>query len=126
MSSRPRLVTLKDLQDEPPSPKWPRCETCAGPAEIVCASPLWQASGFEGRPEQDRAAFCCRKHTQSTEYWYWFWVVGPEERDDDAPTLWDPDFLIHLGEKTWGPAFIAWLLETYDWKAWNQPEARPR
>ena len=101
---------------------FPNCDTCGTAAEIVCVSPRWQAAGFERDISDDSpmAHFCCREHTERTAWWYWFWIIPVNERDDDCSTLHDWDFLIHLCEKDWGPSFVAWLLGTYQLASYHR------
>jgi len=114
------VVRLADVVAE--RERWPKCDECGGAAEIVCASPRWEAQGFVGTGE--RAAFCCRKHTEKTAWWYWFWIIDAADRDDDCMTLWSRDSITHIARKTWGPPFLAWLLACYDLSTFAEAGAR--
>jgi hypothetical protein len=111
-----RPLSLAEFQMQ--APGWPKCHHCGKPAEIVCASPNWDASGLkitEAKHANNPAIFCCRSHTDATEWWYWMWLIPAEECDTQADiTIRSWDMLTHLAKKTWGPPFIAWLLSAYD------------
>ena len=108
--------------------EWPSCDGdsgrkhCCKPAVIVCASSAWEASGFVDNEDGTRreAHFCCLKHTDMTERWYWFWLVPSDERDDSCPTIQDWDFIVHLTKKTWGVPFLSWLLTRFDLSSYSQ------
>jgi len=103
---------------------WPRCHVCDDPAVIVCAP--------SGHLDADSdfskgTTFCCDKHTDDTYYQYWMWIIpedDPECTSATEPNLHKWDFLVHLGHKTWGAAFIAWLLDAYSLASYHRPKER--
>lgn len=117
MSKKLNRISMSDVQ---PTLKRgnPRCHECTEPAEIVCVNPKWGCYEFEDGDK--RAIFCCRKHVDQTHYWYWFWIIPADQRDDRAPTLHDFNFLCHLAEKTWGPDFIHWLLSSKELRRFDR------
>jgi len=118
-----RVLTGGDLLKAADScPRWPKCDECGGVAEIVCASPMWEAEGFIGKGK--RAVFCCREHTAATSSWWWFWIIDEADQDDDCMGLWSRDSITHIACKFWGPPFLEWLLGSFDLSKYAEADAR--
>jgi hypothetical protein len=114
------VLSPLEVFGDPPIER-PACEECGCPAEIVCASPYWGPTGFDEvkSPDNVKARFCCRDHTDWTGAWYWAWLIPLDETDrrlgfGDGITLQDWDDLQHVAQKTWGGAFIGWLFNAYN------------
>jgi len=108
------IVKFSDIE-EGPIARWPKCHECSNPAVVVYASPNWYASGFKPRTkDQPKGVFCCITHSGDFDYgWYWMWIAGKDKSgfSEHDPWLWDRDFMTHVAAKTWGRAFLSWLLD---------------
>lgn len=93
----------------------PVCHQCGEPAEIVALRSQWiQAEcPMPAPPENPAGIFCCRTHTEPTEM-PWFWIIRPDLRDDQHPTIQDFRYLLHVARKVWGVSFLSWLLTQND------------